>query len=53
MKIPFHMSRLDDTQDPSAKTVMSRMFDICKTYAVVGDKCRDAAAYLASQFLTR
>lgn len=45
------MSRLDE--EHTTKTVMSRMFDICKTYAVVGDKCRDAAAYLSSQFLTR
>lgn len=51
VKIPFQMSRLDESQ--SQITVTSRMLEICKVYAVAGDKCRDAAAYLASQFLTR
>lgn len=46
------MSRLDDSTSEK-RTVTARMFDICKTYAVAGDKCRDAAAYVASQFLTR
>ncbi|GJQ72923.1 hypothetical protein Trydic_g1566 [Trypoxylus dichotomus] len=54
--IPFHMSRLDgfDTNEACKnKTVMCRVLDICKTYTVVSDKSRDAAAYLASKFLTR
>lgn len=45
------MSRLDDND--TKITVSSRLFDICKIYGVTGDKCRDAAAFLASQFLTR
>lgn len=45
------MTRLDDNE--TQKTVITRMFDICQTYAVAADKCRDAAAYLSSQFLTR
>lgn len=46
------MSRLDDASSGN-KTVSQRVFEICKIYAVAGDKCRDAAAYLASQYLTR
>lgn len=53
--IPFHMSRLDgiNTKENDRKTVMERVLEICKTYAVVSDKCRDAAAYLSARFLTR
>ncbi|KAK4882052.1 hypothetical protein RN001_005371 [Aquatica leii] len=53
--IPFHMSRLDgfSSTDDKQKTVMSRVLNICKMYAVVPDKCRDASAYLAARFLTR
>ncbi|KAK5650202.1 hypothetical protein RI129_001231 [Pyrocoelia pectoralis] len=54
--IPFHMSRLDgfnSSSDTTQKTVMCRVLDVCKQYAVVPDKCRDAAAYLAARFLTR
>lgn len=55
--IPFHMSRLDafDSKgiENKQKTVMSRILDVCKKYAVVTDKCRDAAAYLSARFLTR
>lgn len=53
--IPFHMSRLDgfEAKDLSKKTVMNRLMDVCKTYTVVADKCRDAASYLISRFLTR
>ncbi|KAF5295539.1 hypothetical protein FQR65_LT10402, partial [Abscondita terminalis] len=53
--IPFHMSRLDGftSGDDKQKTVMSRVLNVCKTYAVVPDKSRDASAYLAGRFLTR
>ncbi|KAK9710946.1 Tubulin folding cofactor D C terminal [Popillia japonica] len=54
--IPFHMSRLDgfdSTESNKNKTVMWRVLDVCKIYAIVSDKCRDAAAYLVSKFLTR
>ncbi|CAH1175633.1 unnamed protein product [Phaedon cochleariae] len=53
--IPFHMSRFDgfDNSDEEKKTVMDRVLTIIKTYAVVSDKCRDAAAYLAHKFITR
>ncbi|KAB0802179.1 hypothetical protein PPYR_04365 [Photinus pyralis] len=54
--IPFHMSRLDgfnSSSDDSQKPIMSRVMNVCKQYALVPDKCRDAAAYLAARFLTR
>uniref|UniRef100_A0A2A4J981 Tubulin-specific chaperone D n=1 Tax=Heliothis virescens TaxID=7102 RepID=A0A2A4J981_HELVI len=59
--IPFHMSRLDgfapgqpDAVDGSKKlTVMERIFNICKTYALTKDSCAEASAYLASKFLIR
>ncbi|XP_063893170.1 tubulin-specific chaperone D [Helicoverpa armigera] len=59
--IPFHMSRLDgfapgqpDAADGSKKlTVMERIFNICKTYALTKDSCAEASAYLASKFLIR
>lgn len=51
--IPFHMSRLDGFEETCKKTVMDRMMDTCKTYVVVADKCRDAAAHLNARFLTR
>ncbi|KAJ8938560.1 hypothetical protein NQ314_011450 [Rhamnusium bicolor] len=53
--IPFHMSRFDgfDEKETERKTVMTRILDIIKIYAIVPDKCRDAAAYLSSKFITR
>lgn len=59
--IPFHMSRLDgfapgqpDVAASSKKlTVMERIFNICKTYAMSKDSCAEASAYLASKFLIR
>lgn len=53
--IPFHMSRLDGTNKEGdyQRSTMERVFDVCKTYAIVPDKCRDAAAYLSSKYLTR
>ncbi|KAI5644463.1 tubulin-specific chaperone D [Phthorimaea operculella] len=61
--IPFHMSRLDgfapELPGPSVAgtskkvTVMERIFNICKTYAMCKDTCAEASAFLASKFLTR
>lgn len=34
-------------------TVMERIFNICKTYAMSKDSCGEACAYLASKFLIR
>ncbi|XP_052740499.1 tubulin-specific chaperone D [Bicyclus anynana] len=58
--IPFHMSRLDGfaPDQPGAGTskkltVMERIFNICKTYALSKDSCAEASAYLASKFLIR
>uniref|UniRef100_A0A6P7FPZ1 Tubulin-specific chaperone D n=1 Tax=Diabrotica virgifera virgifera TaxID=50390 RepID=A0A6P7FPZ1_DIAVI len=53
--IPFHMSRFDgfDQKETSKVTVMDRILNLIKTYAVVPDKCRDAAACLSHQFITR
>ncbi|XP_018565799.1 tubulin-specific chaperone D [Anoplophora glabripennis] len=53
--IPFHMSRFDgfDEKETEKKTVMTRILDVIKIYAVVPDKCRDAAAYLSHKFITR
>lgn len=55
VRIPFHMSRLDGTIDGNSekKTVMCRILDVIKTYCIVSDKCRDAAALLAARFLSR
>lgn len=49
------MSRLDgfDANETNKKTVMQRVLDICKKYAVVPDSCRYAAALLVAKFLTR
>lgn len=53
--IPFDMSRFDGYKenDSPIQTVMERVLTIIKTYAVVPDKCRDAAAYLSYKFITR
>jgi hypothetical protein len=53
--IPFHLCRFDGFSETESgnKTVMSRVLDIIKCYAIVSDKCRDAAAYLSSRFITR
>lgn len=53
--IPFHLSRFDGFDDniTDKKTVMDRVLSIIKTYAVVPDKCRDAAAFLSYKFITR
>ncbi|KAG6450914.1 hypothetical protein O3G_MSEX006834 [Manduca sexta] len=58
--IPFHMSRLDgfapgqpDAGSSKKLTVMERILNICKTYALSKDSCAEASAYLASKFLIR
>lgn len=53
--IPFDMSRFDgfDENKSCHQTVMDRILTIIKTYSVVPDKCRDAAAFLAYKFITR
>ncbi|XP_073943148.1 tubulin folding cofactor D [Choristoneura fumiferana] len=58
--IPFHMSRLDgfapgqpDAGTLKKLTVMERIFNICKTYAMNKDSSAEASAYLASKFLVR
>lgn len=58
--IPFHMSRLDgfapgqpEAGTSKKLTVMERIFNICKTYALSKDSCAEASAYLASKFFTR
>ncbi|BES95374.1 beta-tubulin cofactor D [Nesidiocoris tenuis] len=53
VKIPFHLSRLDDTDIDPSKTITQRLVNICHQYLMVGDKCRDICAYLCSQFFTR
>lgn len=49
------MSRLDafDKEDETQQSTMCRVLNVCKTYALVTDKCRDVAAFLVSRFLTR
>lgn len=53
--IPFDMSRFDglDGSQVDNKTVMERILTVIKSYAVVPDKCRDAAAFLSYKFITR
>lgn len=54
--IPFHLSKFDafdSTTQDSSKSAMNRILELCKSYIVVPDKCRDAAAYLTAKFVTR
>lgn len=53
--IPFDMSRFDGLNGNQVdnQTVMDRILTVIKTYAVVPDKCRDAAAFLSYKFITR
>ncbi|XP_030759284.1 tubulin-specific chaperone D [Sitophilus oryzae] len=53
--IPFHLSRFDGFNENTSdqKTVMTRVLEVIKIYAVVPDKCRDAAAFLSYKFITR
>lgn len=47
------MSRFDGFVETEQKTVMTRILDVIKTYVLVTDKCRDAAAFLSYKFITR
>ncbi|XP_022244717.1 tubulin-specific chaperone D-like [Limulus polyphemus] len=54
--IPFHMERLDSNNkfnEGQKKPTMERIIDVIKLYLSVGDKVQDAAAFLASRFITR
>ncbi|KAK7502461.1 hypothetical protein BaRGS_00006414 [Batillaria attramentaria] len=55
--IPFDLRRLDSNlqtgDGPPKQPVRERILSIVQRYLGVGDKCRDAAAYLMSRFLTR
>lgn len=53
--IPFDLSRFDGfyESESNKKSVMDRVLDIIKIYAVVPDKCRDAAAFLSYKFINR
>ncbi|CAG9762163.1 unnamed protein product [Ceutorhynchus assimilis] len=53
--IPFHLSRFDGfyENEDSKKSMMDRVLDVIKTYAIVPDKCRDAAAVLSYKFINR
>ncbi|XP_033744746.1 tubulin-specific chaperone D-like [Pecten maximus] len=55
--IPFDMVRLDSNAVTGSgerrRPVMDRILDVGRTYLTENDKCRDAAAYLTSRFLTR
>ncbi|KAK7112957.1 hypothetical protein V1264_012329 [Littorina saxatilis] len=55
--IPFDLHRLDSNQPTGdglrKRPVMERILSIAQLYLTVNDKCRDAASYLLSRFLTR
>uniref|UniRef100_A0A6I8SRF3 Tubulin-specific chaperone D n=1 Tax=Xenopus tropicalis TaxID=8364 RepID=A0A6I8SRF3_XENTR len=55
--IPFDLSRLDGNiasdLGPKRKPTMDIILDVAKSYLVVSDKARDAAAVLVSKFITR
>ncbi|OWF45618.1 tubulin-specific chaperone D-like [Mizuhopecten yessoensis] len=55
--IPFDMVRLDSNavsvSGERRRPVMERILDVARMYLTQNDKCRDAAAYLTSRFLTR
>ena len=44
--IPFHLARFE-------QQVMERILTVCKRYLALHNKCQNAAAYMASKFLTR
>lgn len=46
--LPFYVAEAEQKL-----TVMERIFNICKTYAMSKDTCAEASAYLASKFLIR
>lgn len=53
--VPFDLSRFDgfDENDTGKKSVMERVLNVIKTYSMVPDKCRDAAAFLSYKFVNR
>ncbi|XP_041434665.1 tubulin-specific chaperone D-like isoform X2 [Xenopus laevis] len=55
--IPFDLSCLDENIDsdsgPKRMPTMDIILDVAKSYLVVTDKARDAAAVLVSKFITR
>ena len=55
--VPFDLSRFDSgIKDESGKTktpLMERILNVIKTYLSSSNKSQDAAAFLASKFLTR
>ncbi|MEE6506738.1 hypothetical protein FKM82_007829 [Ascaphus truei] len=55
--IPFDFSRLDGDITSEAgqrrRSTMDQILDVAKSYLVVSDKARDAAAVLVSKFVTR
>lgn len=52
---PFHMSRLDalNEGDKSTKTIMERIYQICRNNCRGSDSCSVVAAYLSAKFLIR
>ncbi|XP_066141125.1 tubulin-specific chaperone D [Euwallacea fornicatus] len=53
--IPFDLSRFDGFHESETgkRSVMDRVLDVIKMYAIVPDKCRDAAAFLSYKFINR
>uniref|UniRef100_A0A8D0L4C6 Tubulin-specific chaperone D n=1 Tax=Sphenodon punctatus TaxID=8508 RepID=A0A8D0L4C6_SPHPU len=55
--IPFDLTRLDGNilseEGRARMSIMDRILQVAKSYLVVSDKARDAAAVLVSKFLTR
>ncbi|ESP04000.1 hypothetical protein LOTGIDRAFT_156603 [Lottia gigantea] len=53
-KIPFDLTRLDvKGQAGQKEPIMDRIYQIGQSYLYVIDKCRDAAAFMLSHFLSR
>jgi hypothetical protein len=50
--IPFHMGRFDGSGSERG-TLMDRIQAVCKRYLFTSNKCKDAAAFMASKFFTR
>ncbi|XP_069810141.1 tubulin-specific chaperone D isoform X2 [Dendropsophus ebraccatus] len=55
--IPFDLSRLDGNLSTEGgqirRSTMDHILDVAKSYLLVSDKARDAAAVLVSKFITR
>jgi hypothetical protein len=50
---PFHMARLDSTNDTSNISKMERCFTLCKINCRGNDTCTTVASFLAAKFLVR